>query len=294
MYICSWGKLPGEIWGLEKGPYVGSVIMVNHGSESDSESDDTEKTVCNVEDKAAVRPMKQMSLVQQMLFQHTAAASADRATVPKNNWKARNSTFNNYYARPYFPQIIIIMSPIFCHPSYTFCPSTLVINILTWIITFNVFACVYYMEYLFIILPACQIINSLIWLTISRSKCVYNMRVSVCCRNGDHCMLCVYELYCGGRERDIFPLPPSYKCSSSTPLLLVPTEPLSPRTTGKQGTPPSTSPSRLESGLPPETQNCIVILCQLLCTPLFPPNYYNYVPYFLSSQLYFLSEHLGY
>jgi len=73
---------------------VGSVIMVNHGSESDSEGDDTEKTVCEVEDKAAVRPMKQMTLVQQMLFQHTAAASADRATVPKNNWKARNSTFN--------------------------------------------------------------------------------------------------------------------------------------------------------------------------------------------------------
>ncbi|XP_063687698.1 uncharacterized protein LOC134820958 [Bolinopsis microptera] len=79
---------------------VGSVIMVNHGCESDDE-EPCSKRICeeqqleNVSEKEhVVKHVKQLNLVEQMLFQHTAAASAQRATNPKNSWKARNSTFN--------------------------------------------------------------------------------------------------------------------------------------------------------------------------------------------------------
>jgi len=74
---------------------VGSVIMVNHGSESEDDERICEDQQIEVAEKNhAVRHVKQLNLVEQMLFQHTAAASAARATTPKNSWKARNATFN--------------------------------------------------------------------------------------------------------------------------------------------------------------------------------------------------------
>lgn len=80
---------------------VGSVIMVNHGSESEDEEPSSKRIceeqqldVAESEKNHVVKHVKQLNLVEQMLFQHTAAASADRATNPKNSWKARNATFN--------------------------------------------------------------------------------------------------------------------------------------------------------------------------------------------------------
>jgi len=77
---------------------VGSVIMVNHGCESEDE-EPCSKRICDSEvvvaDKAnVVKHVKQLNLIEQMLFQHTAAAQAENASNPKNGWKARNATYN--------------------------------------------------------------------------------------------------------------------------------------------------------------------------------------------------------
>lgn len=79
---------------------VGSVIMVNHGSTESEDDEPSSKRICDeqqieVADKPqAAKHVKQLTLVEQMLFQHCAAASADKATNPKNSWKLRNATFN--------------------------------------------------------------------------------------------------------------------------------------------------------------------------------------------------------
>lgn len=80
---------------------VGSVILVNHGSESEDD-EPCSKRICDADQQVeveaqknhVVKHVKQLTLVEQMLFQHTAAASAEKATTPKNSWKARNATFN--------------------------------------------------------------------------------------------------------------------------------------------------------------------------------------------------------
>jgi hypothetical protein len=78
---------------------VGSVIMVNHGSESEDD-EPSSKRVCEgqlvpAEEKTnVVKHVKQLNLIEQMLFQHTAASVAETATTPKNSWKARNATYN--------------------------------------------------------------------------------------------------------------------------------------------------------------------------------------------------------
>lgn len=79
---------------------VGSIVMVSHGCESEDD-EPSPKRICDEqaleavdEKKSAVKHCKQLNLVEQMLFQHTAAAAADKATTPKNSWKARNATFN--------------------------------------------------------------------------------------------------------------------------------------------------------------------------------------------------------
>lgn len=73
---------------------VGSVILVNHGCESENEQEIEDQVAVQEKSEQAMKRIKQLNLVEQMLFQHTAAASAERATAPKNAWKARNSTFN--------------------------------------------------------------------------------------------------------------------------------------------------------------------------------------------------------
>lgn len=80
---------------------VGSLILVNHGNESDHEEERSSKRLCEEQalattddKKRCMASAKQMSLVEHMLFQHTAASVAHNATTPKNSWKARNATFN--------------------------------------------------------------------------------------------------------------------------------------------------------------------------------------------------------
>lgn len=78
---------------------VGSVIMVNHGSDSDCD-EPCSKRLCDTqveavqENKHVVKHMKQLNLVEQILFQHTAASVAENATTPKNSWKSRNNTYH--------------------------------------------------------------------------------------------------------------------------------------------------------------------------------------------------------
>lgn len=74
---------------------VGSVIMVNHGSETDDEElPKTENEVVPVSDnKHVVSHMKKLNLIEQMLFEHSAASSADRACNPKNSWRTRNNAY---------------------------------------------------------------------------------------------------------------------------------------------------------------------------------------------------------
>jgi len=75
---------------------VGSVILVNHGEDSDCE-EPSSKRLCDeqqleaVEQKHVVKHMKQLNLVEQILFQHSAAAAAESATTPKNSWRNRNN-----------------------------------------------------------------------------------------------------------------------------------------------------------------------------------------------------------
>lgn len=78
---------------------VGSLILVNHGSESEDDEPCLkrlfeEQQLEIAQKKHVVSHVKQLNLIEQMLFQHTAAASAERATAPKNAWKSRNATFN--------------------------------------------------------------------------------------------------------------------------------------------------------------------------------------------------------
>lgn len=78
---------------------VGSVIMVNHGSDSDCD-EPCSKRHCDTQveavtqNKDVVKHIKQLNLVEQILFQHNAASVAENATTPKNSWKSRNNVHN--------------------------------------------------------------------------------------------------------------------------------------------------------------------------------------------------------
>jgi len=77
---------------------VGSVVLVS--SESDSEAPPSAKRPCDnevaqVPDNGRVaKHMKQLSVIEQMLFEQTATNTAINATQPKNSWKARNTSYN--------------------------------------------------------------------------------------------------------------------------------------------------------------------------------------------------------
>lgn len=76
---------------------VGSIILVSNDS-SDSDSDSNKRPCDNEVMPAAdngrvIKHMKQLSLIEQMMFEQNASSSSANATQPKNGWKSHNQAY---------------------------------------------------------------------------------------------------------------------------------------------------------------------------------------------------------